>query len=536
MPQARTARQLLMVILAIGLALPFITWTWAKLTGLRMVFAHAPDLILIAFNFASFLMLAALALAALRQSARIDAMARSVRAYGVTGGLLGLLAISIHLHMHYWLSTSSTTALIFLFYLPYTLFFIVAGYGLGWLIGRLQVRVRRTQSPGLGAGINIAALVLYVVLNAYTSNFGRFSLPARVGAMTQDTRLHKEPLFDAPPQLGAITSLSLEPCHPEHDGTITVTGRGGAAAVSRDGVLQSFTKFERAAGFDVYPVDVEGDGACEYVDNAGGWSPVGLIDHGGRRLWAYGKNMSDREDKALIAIAHAPRDIIAFDADDDQRLDFLIPLLIVERKETHVLSHSGTVTQKLDYDLQGSKAADIDGDGRTELISLGWSRDGGKARLALTLRDNRLAIVKRVFVKPRRGANNLTTLRVVKWPDTHGRWHAVINNKDRLQVIDPASGAVVYELDLELHYLGQVTPVRLARGGEPYLAIAQAYKRRVMLSLYDPDKKLVYQEILRRGVYVTALPLDSTGKEALLVAECGEGLCGKVWRYTLKAP
>lgn len=523
-------------ILAIGLALPFLTWVWAKLTGFRMVFAHAPDLILISFNFVSFVMLAALALGALRQSAPIDATARSVRAYGVTGGLLGLLAISVYLHMHYWLSTSSTTALIFLFYLPYTLFFIAAGYGLGWLIGRLQATLLRTQSHKLAIGIKLGVLALYLVLNVYASDFGRFNLPARVGTITQNALIHKESFFDAPRQLGATSSLSLEPCHPEYDGAITVTGRGGAAAVSKNGTLRSFTEFERVAGFDVYPVDVEGDGVCEYVDNAGGWSPVGLIDHGGRRLWGYGQNMSGREDEALIAIAHSPRDIIAFDADGDKRLDFLIPLLIVERQETHVLSQSGTVMEKLDYDLQGSKTADIDGDGKAELISLGWSRDSGKARITLTLRDNRLAVVKRILVEPRRGANNLTTLRMMKWPDTHGRWHAVINNKDRLQVIDPASGASVYELDLELHYLGQVTPVRLARGREPYLAIAQAHKRRVMLSLYDPDKQLVFQEILRRGVYVMALPLESTGREALLVAECGEGLCGKVWRYTLKAP
>ncbi len=536
MPQAHTARQFAIVILAIGLALPFVTWVWAKLTGFRMVFAHAPDLILVSFNFASFLMLAALALGALRTSARIDATGRFVRAYGVTGGLLGLLAISIHLHMHYWLSTSSTTALIFLFYLPYTLFFIAAGYGLGWLIGRLQAALLRTQSHKVAIGIKLAVLAFYVVLNVYASNFGRFGLPARVGAITQDTLLHKESFFDAPPQLGAITSLSLKPCHPEYDGAITVTGRGGAAAVSTDGALRSFTKFERVAGFYVYPVDVEGNGVCAYVDNAGGWSPVGLIDHRGKRMWAYGKNMSDREDEALIAIAHSPRDIIAFDADGDQRLDFLIPLLIVERQETHVLSQSGTVMEKLDYDLQGSKTADIDGDGKAELISLGWSRHGGKTRFALTLRDNRLAVVKRILVEPRRGANNLTTLRMMKWPDTRGRGHAVINNKDRLQVIDPASGAVVYELDLELHYLGQVTPVRLIGDHEPYLAIAQAYKRRVMLSLYDPDKKLVYQEILRRGVYVTALAVEGTGREALLVTECGEGLCGKIWRYSLKVP
>lgn len=144
--------------------------------------------------------------------------------------------------------------------------------------------------------------------------------------------------------------------------------------------------------------------------------------------------------------------------------------------------------------------------------------------------------MKQLFIKPMFGANNLTTLRVVKWPNTRGTWHAVINNKNALQVIDLTNGAIVYWLDFPLHYLGQVLPIRLASGRAQYLAIAQASNRRMVLSVFGPEKKLIYEETLRGGVNLTALPANTGEHEILLVSECGKDFCGKVWRYSLKIP
>jgi len=76
-------------------------------------------------------------------------------------------------------------------------------------------------------------------------------------------------------------------------------------------------------------------------------------------------------------------------------------------------------------------------------------------------------------------------------------------------------------------------PVKLKPGAEEYLAVVAASGRGgvSVFYLYDPGRKLVYEEVLPSGYSVAATPLDSSGAEQIMVG--GDGI---VWSFTLKTP
>lgn len=527
------------LIILFGVVLPFVTWSWAKLIGGRIVFSDFPHVVLIVFNLMAFLIMAIIAFLLLRKAAKMNKSDQNVRETAVFWGTLALIGFSINIHMSYWLTHSSTSPLLFIFYLPYALLSILAGCGVGWIFGRLDVNLRKRNLRFIVYLMNTLLLVLYVAINVYASNFGRFNLPAIPGVSMGETLFQKGSFFDAPHDLGAITSIELKQCDPEFKGDITVTGRGGAAFVSKEGELKAFVKFKEGAGFDVFPVDVENDGYCEFVDKE--IFSVDLIDHNGGKLWAYGQKQSFIKGNIIDAGA-SPKDIVAFDANGAGKLYFLIPLLIPGKNEVHVLSDTGTLLKKLNLGLgeqiEGSKTADIDGDGRAELISfyfnpLSYYSFSLDLEYEIVIRDNRLQVVKRFTVKVSRFAEYNKSFSLVKWPDSQGTWHVLINHSGNVQVINLQNGNVVEKFNSK-NKSNLIIPVRLEANSEPFLANANYSKGRMILSIYNPEKKLVYEETLSGGVRLAAIPDDKSGTETLLVSECGKEFCGKIWQYTLK--
>jgi hypothetical protein len=72
-------------------------------------------------------------------------------------------------------------------------------------------------------------------------------------------------------------------------------------------------------------------------------------------------------------------------------------------------------------------------------------------------------------------------------------------------------------------------PVKLKRNEADYLAVIVEASRDsgAVLYVYDPSKRLVYQEVLPSGSSIAAIPIGSSGAEQILV-----GGNGTVWAYT----
>lgn len=554
---------IILIITILGFAMPFITLHWSQVIGGELIyhrsFTDSLTLVLLGFNFVSFLSLLLIGAYLLKDSEQ-DRNKQFVKRFAFTGASLGVFAVTIYLQMTIFISTSSTTGLMFLVYLPYVAIAMGVGYVFGGIIGAAEERLFEKNRRGFLYSINAVLFSVFIVLNVHTNNFGRFNLPAIPDVVLQksmetagkNVSIQKDIFIDVLKNVGAISSMGLVNCSQLPNADITLIGGHGVAYISKNGTVASFIKFEEPAGFDVFPIDIENDGLCEFVDNAGGWSPVGLIDHDGNYIWRYGEGTSTRHThkyEVLIDAGASPEDIIAFDANNDGDLDFLVPLLIVGKNETSVLTKNGKILQKLDYNLRDSKTADIDHDGDDELISTIHTRDVNNNTRAnkIVIRDNSLKIINRFPItcsggSPSRGC----TLRIAKWPDSLGTWHAFLNYLDTIQVINLATGNVTKQYRTGIKYksemyIEKIIPVRFIHNKDPFLVTATPSERRITLSIYDPDSNLIYSEILRGGVELMALPDAIDNSESLLVSECGENfdgsrVCGRVWKYNLREP
>lgn len=476
---------LAVTVAVVGVVLPFLTWSYAKAIDERLVFEEFPDPILLTFNGVAF---AALAFATIFLP----------RAAAV-GGLLALVAISIQLHMGYWQSHSSTTALLFLFYFPWALVATAVGSATGYACGKVLDR-----APLAGRLLSAILLLGYAALNLHWTNYGRFSLPADVGIVesgTQSLALEKTVFFTTEERLGALTSVERRTCSSNPEATLTFTGRGGAAFITETGELRGFVEFEEVAGFDVFPVDVEGDGICEFADRAGGWQPVGILDSGGRYVFRYGKSMTSRRPEKLVEIEHSPQDFIPFDLGGDGKLEFLVPLLVVGRDVTHVLDATGARIRTLSENLEGSRAL------------------GGKlyspSRGTLVVRDADLSVVGKLplgFGAP--------WWDFVRWPDPSGAWHLAILGGKELRVLGLEDGA-------EKASIPGVMGGAFAFLGER-IVVAHAENRRQFLRVVDAEGRKLYEEVLELGG-----ALFASSNDGFLISECTQDRCPTVWRYRI---
>jgi hypothetical protein len=468
-----------------GLALPFLTWSYARAIDDRLVFEGFPHLVLLAFNAVAFAALAG-ACFFLRTSA-------------TAGGFLGLVAISVQLQMSYWQSHSSTSALLFLFYLPWAFIASAIGAFIGWGCGKVIER-----APASGRALAAILLLAFAALNVRWANYGRFNLPAEVGIVDKDgggLTVEKTTFFTTEERIGALTSIERRTCSADPEATLTFTGRGGAAFLSESGEPRGFLRFEDVAGFDVFPVDVEGDGICEFADRAGGWQPVGLIDSSGRYVFRYGKNMTTRRPEKLIEIEHSPQDFIPFDLGSDGRMEMLVPLLIVGRGETHVLDSSGARIREISENLEGSRA----------LEGMLYTPSRGE----VVVRDGSLSEVRRLPLGS--GAPSFTFAR---WPDPSGAWHLVVLDGRRAVIRDLETGA-------EKAKVPGVEGGSLAFLGNR-IALARGQNRRQFLSVADREGRKLYEEVLSPGGALFAL-----SDRSFLISECTNEKCPTVWRYEI---
>ena len=274
------------------------------------------------------------------------------------------------------------------------------------------------------------------------------------------------------------------------------------------GEVRQSIPFDQTSGFYAYPADIDGDGVCEFIDHAGGWSPVGLYDASGHKVFSYGKNMG-RARPGLIEIDWSPQDVIAFDYAGDGVRELLIPLLVVASPTTHIVDRNGQLITSLPLDLKGCRAADLNQDGHDSLVCL---RHRGRSA-AFVVYDESIKLRHEYPVSLEGGHHQV---RLIKWPNTHGSWHTIYNSPDGLAVLDLTTGQQrVVSRIAGLSYLNtwfvKFDPVQ-----KPFVVSTQHYKDTVTVVIYTHDGNRAYQETLKRGGTAAVLPQPNNTEQFLV--------------------
>lgn len=310
--------------------------------------------------------------------------------------------------------------------------------------------------------------------------------------------------YDDARRIGDIRSLTVLPSAPQQVGSVVVGGVSGAAFLLPGGVLRSFVPFD-ARVQNVAVLDLDGDGALEYMDRGGAWRPVGLLDARGKSLWRY---------------SSSPDAMAAGDLDLDGDLEFVVGtngsggLLVFDERGIELWRRDAT-------NVFSVAVLDTDQNGKPEIVH----SHGGPTDSGIWIRDGRGEVIRRL----RPGFESFS---IVHWPASDSPPYLLgVGPRELLQIVD-FSGHTVAEFKFpdSGHSDATGAPIRLGSDGDVYLAVARtlgAASRRSAFYVFDGHSNLIYHEILpSSAIGFAVLPADSSGKEDVLL---GSG--SSVWRY-----
>lgn len=365
---------------------------------------------------------------------------------------------------------------------------------------------------GCGAMLVLAFIALlvggYIMYRRFSSNSSpRLQMPAVLktpGVLIGKGFLTQSVFFESG-SVGKVTDIVWGELDPKPGPELGIAGTDGAVFVDKSASLRSSVSF--GDNFDrVSITDVEEDGVCEFI-NRGSWiSKAALIDHKGRTVWRYG-GRSGVDDMA------------AGDVDADGIKEFAVGFN--GGGGVDLVDRDGKKRwNKPDGNVWHVEMVDTDNDGRDEIIH---SNAGGQ----ITVRDAGGNIIQQSSPGP-----YFSSFSLVRFPTQTSRNYLLLAEDNHTWLFD-FDGTTVRKLPApDCGDLGDAlgTPVTLVKGQPDYLAVLVEYENwdRSILYLYDSKGKLVYQEVIAQDcAAITALPLDNSGTEALLI-----GAPGKVLKYT----
>lgn len=543
----------LVVIIAIllGIILPYITWRWAE----HLQSVYNPNYYVGTFDWLGqgisvyifIIWVIAIAILAIlgKMVSKTNDYSLFVK-YGVfLGGTLGLLSITLSDYMTIWLHMESSFLGVGLFFFPfYVASYCTTGLAVGVLAGKLLEFLLKKRQRVLSVALVVLGIIFYGGILAKATNFGHFDVPDKPQVKTQQLTLKKGQFLqsskDVNDLIGGLGPMSWQTCQgankvttsPSGTNNLAFTGSKGIAFYSTEGTLLSTTNFTLTKD-DYYgtviPIDSNNDGTCEFVRNNGGaFGPVGLLDSQGSVVWRYGKQQPYTDTTKLIPADGSPLDIIPFDTDDDGKLDFIIPLLIGTDKKTDILRADGTRLQRLDANLTDSQTADINKNGKLELVTL--EEQGASDNYDLTIRNNKLAVLNKFPLHLTNNVNGQVAFRLKQWPDSNGDWYAFINDTNATKMVNLKTGETIQN---HLDYNG--VAIRFTPSSPAYWASlhGNGNKQGQVLSLYKQDTgELVYDEILPSGTGGDMTVLPDNGENTLLVTGECQAVC-TIWRYKL---
>jgi hypothetical protein len=259
-------------------------------------------------------------------------------------------------------------------------------------------------------------------------------------------------------------------------------------------------------------LNLDKDGALEYMNRGRGWSPVGRLDAQGKSLWHYPSSPTDGAADAMAA----------GDLDVDGHLEFIVGMN--GRGGLRVLDERGIELWRRDAtNVFNVEVLDIDKDGRPEIVHSEGRTDGG-----IWIRSGTGDVIRRL-------SPGFVSFSLLRWPAANSEPSLLgVVGPDRLQIVE-FSGRTVAQFTLPDSGTADAVgaPVRFGSDGNVFLAVVRTIKatwRRSAFYVFDGHSKLIYHEILpASAIGLAVLPADSSGKEALLI---GSG--SSVWRYGMR--
>lgn len=312
-------------------------------------------------------------------------------------------------------------------------------------------------------------------------------------------------------RLGPVTDIVTGEFNQSPESRLTIVSNDAVVVFDKDREVVSTTDFDGYWGH-VVQVDVEGDGAPEYLDTGGGWQDVGLLDRNGKTLWTYGGGLG------------GVNSLCPCDVDGDGVLEFAVGLN--GSGGVHLLDGNGKrIWRKSGGNIWHVECLDLDGDGATEILHSDASGN-------LIVRDGNGRQINSISST----GSYVSDFTVCTWPGRDGTNHVLVPAASSFSVLDPQGNTVA---TLEAPILSMMedvhaTFVRFDPCGPDYFAVLVDYSasEQSVLNIYDETEALVYCEVLGgTGGAIAALALEDGSTEALLV-----GSTGVVYKYVLSEP
>lgn len=286
-----------------------------------------------------------------------------------------------------------------------------------------------------------------------------------------------------------------------------VAGTDGALFLDARGTPVSSVAYSETAS-QVRLVDVEGDGQWEFHDRGGvGWEDTALMDHAGKRLWAYGE-------------FPGVNDAASGDLDQDGILDFVVAMN--GNSGVRRLDRSGkSLWSKSDSIVWHVELVDVDGDGKAEIVHS--SGLGG-----ITIRDQQGNVLREQETEP-----YCSEFSLCRWPDREGETHLLVADEGQIWVLD-FNGKAVAKFDVPESMDAESvvgTTVRLHEGRPEYFAAVvdlDTWETSV-LYVFDKGRRIRFKEVIRdKCTAILAVPREGSAADDFLV-----GGTGSVWKYTV---
>lgn len=322
--------------------------------------------------------------------------------------------------------------------------------------------------------------------------------------------LFKKRVFYENSALGVITDIRLGELDPAPGEELGIVGSSGAVFLGEN--MESKATVDLRGGYHECTslIDVEGDGATEFLYRGSWLSPVILYSHSGRRVWSHtGESGVD--------------DAAAGDLDGDGIAEVVVGFN--GGGGVHLLNAKG---QKLwgvpDGNVWHVEIVDTDGDGKNEIVH---SNAAGK----VTVRDSEGNVIRQG-----RPPLYFADFSLTEWFSQHERPFPLYACRKLLRIVD-YSGKPLAALKAPLcQNRGASTHGTLVNfGGKlgTLFAAVVDYSLwdRALLYIYDSEANLLYQEVISgRAPSIAAIPARDGEGEVLLI-----GGVGKVWEYAPKA-
>lgn len=323
----------------------------------------------------------------------------------------------------------------------------------------------------------------------------------------------KKAAFYAGSNLGAITQILAGWPASREGATLTIIGNEGAHFLDSNAQLKAAIRFSRYVRCEVEAVRLNETGDYGFLTRHQSWvADAILFDKAGPEIWRYPSGIAKSiDDSAMgdIGSDGKSRVVIGFNGHGG------VVLTDISGKK---------IWQKTDGNVWHVETLDTRGDGHREILN-------SNARGQLLVRDANGDVLAHYL-----SGQYVSDFSLTRWGRESQPTHILIPGKADagsccrpIFLVLDAGGKTVATLDAppgDWIHRTKGTSVNYGKGAEFYAVLQTGVLHRSVLSFYDHEGGIAYQEVLDDNCLgITSLPRNSTDR--LLV-----GCKGKVWEYS----